>query len=134
MRAVRSCGTQMCTSASVSLRAIAPPPLPVNATTRMSRSSAASIAASTLAELRDVVMGWDYRGEIAASGRSGFNRILQPVELRAVDRDHVEAAWRRLPVALQVNLGGEDQARLLGRRNAGRRAAMAAVGALAHFD
>src|SRR5213595_2870106 len=54
MRAVRACGTQICTSASVSSLPIAPPSLPVSATTRISRSSAASTAAITFAELPEV--------------------------------------------------------------------------------
>ena len=51
MRAVRSCGTQMCTSVSRSMAPSLPPPRPVSATTVISRSWAASAAASTLAEL-----------------------------------------------------------------------------------
>src|SRR6185369_810530 len=51
MRAVRSCGTQMWTSVSVSWSRILPPPLPVSAITVISLARAAAIAASTFAEL-----------------------------------------------------------------------------------
>ena len=54
MRAVRSCGTHRCTSPAASIAPIWPPPLPVSATTRISRSCAATIAATTLAEFPDV--------------------------------------------------------------------------------
>ena len=56
IRAVRSWGTQMCTSVSRSTCPILPPLRPVNPTTTISRACAASTAASTLAELPLVVM------------------------------------------------------------------------------
>src|SRR5690606_18474877 len=51
-----------------------------------------------------------------ARPRSRRNRIPDPVGFISVDRDHVETAGRRYPIALQIMLGGENQLSLLGRR------------------
>src|SRR5690606_26535164 len=74
----------------------------------------------------------DRSADNASCSRS--NRIPYPCRFTAVDGDHVEAAGRRHPVTLQIVLGGENQFALLGRRDAGGRTAMAAIGAQAHFD
>src|SRR5690606_21491432 len=69
-----------------------------------------------------------------ARPRSRRNRIPDPVGFISVDRDHVETAGRRYPIALQIMLGGENQLSLLGRRHAGSRTAVSTIGTQTHFD
>lgn len=65
---------------------------------------------------------------------SRIDCIAQPGQDAAIDRDHVEAArWRHL-VTLQINLGRDDQARLLGGCHAGCGTAMPRIGAFPDLD
>src|SRR5512147_3116271 len=60
-------------------------------------------------------------------------RILDPLQIAVLDEHAIESA-RRLAVARQPMAGGEDQPRLLGRRDAGARAAVAHAGARPDLD
>lgn len=74
----------------------------------------------------------DYRVGIGIG--SAVDGILQPFQMFAVNRDHVEAAGRRHPVTLQIDLRREDQARLLAAGYAGSGATVPQIGASPHFN
>ncbi len=64
---------------------------------------------------------------------SGLERVFDPFDALAVDRQHVKSAGRRLAVALQKNLGRDNQLALLVVRDAGS-VALAAAATLPDFD
>src|SRR3569623_1543613 len=68
------------------------------------------------------------------SSLSCIECISQPFQGISLVVDDIESACRRRPIALQEYLRRDDETRLLGRRDAGRGAAMPLVRALAHFD
>ena len=78
MRAVRSCGTQMRTSVSVSISRILPPLWPVSAITTISLARAASIAAITLLELPLVLMA-----SSTSPGAPSACTCLEKIELKS---------------------------------------------------
>ena len=74
---------------------------------------------------------------VGGPGRPGpqaSKAALQPLDVVAVDGQHVEAAGRQRGKAQQVVLRRQHQAALLGRGDAGRGTAVAGAAALAHFD
>ncbi len=74
----------------------------------------------------------DYRVGIGIG--SAVDGILQPFQMFAINRDHVEAAGWRHPVTLQIDLRRDDQARLLAVGYAGSCATVSQIGTPAHFN
>ena len=64
----------------------------------------------------------------------GVERRAQPADLAAVDRDDVEAAWRRRSEAAQIVHRGKDKPALLGRADARRRTAVPRIAARTDLD
>ena len=116
MRAVRSCGTQMWTSVSVSFSRMRPPVLPVSAITVMSLARAASTAASTFAELPLVV-----KASSTSPGRAERLHLLREDHVEAVvvadrgqDRGVGGQCDRRQPGALAFEAADELGGEMLG--------------------